>query len=58
MNDDQFKAVIAVLENQRNSALNALVNTEATLTLLSKELGKVREELAKLQLAVNPPEPS
>ena len=58
MNDDQFKAVIAVLENQRNSALNALVNTEATLTMLSKELGKVREELAKLQLAVNPPEPS
>lgn len=49
MNEDQFKAVIAALENQRNSALNALVNTEAALAIVSQEAAKVREQLAQTQ---------
>lgn len=50
MNEAHFKAVIAVLENQRNSAFNALVNTEAALTLTLQENKQLKESLDKAYL--------
>lgn len=54
MNVAHTNAVVAVLEQQRNNALNSQVNAEAALHVAKTRIVELEKEIA--QLKVVPPE--
>ena len=55
MDSTHVTAIIAALENQRNSALNTLVNTEAALAVAKANITELEDRLAKSAQVVEVP---
>ena len=54
MNEAHTNAVLAVLEGQRNNALNGLVNSEAALTIAKARINELETEIRQLQVQPEP----
>ena len=55
MNVAHTNAVVSVLEQQRNNALNGLVNAEAALHVAKARIVELEKEVTQLKVVATPP---
>ena len=56
MNEAQVNAVLSALENQRNAALNALANTEASLAMANARIAELQKQIPQKKVQTVEPE--